>query len=231
MSENAPGRRQMSPEEQAAYDLAKAKGIAAGYLVGLSDTIDKWKGAEHRATHDSLTGLLNKEAFHDALNERVEEAKEANRSLGVFFIDLKDFKQVNDKLGHRKGDEIIIRAANLVRDTVRSEESEHPDVVAKYGNSEPGRLGGDEIGVIFDLSPGTRNRDTDLTTEERLEAAKNRIMSNFDADEEITSTGVGISIGGAILKPDESAEELLDRADKEMYEHKQSQKDENGSYR
>lgn len=204
------------------------------------ESADRLADAEYRATHDSMTGLLNKEAFKSALAERVERAENGNgNQFGVIFIDLKDFKKVNDELGHEKGDEVIIASANLVQHTVRAEDENHPDLIAnepmyENGENEPGgRLGGDEIAVLLDLSPGTDKRDTELTPEMRLEAVQKRIFETFYSDDykSITDTGVGISIGGAVYKQGETATELLDRADKAMYQHKQEQKEQEGSYR
>lgn len=191
---------------------------------------------EYRADHDALTGLLNKEAFKTILSERIIEARKNNRQLGIIFIDLKDFKQVNDKYGHEKGDEIIKKSANVVVNTVRTKQSEYPDIVSNevlYYNSDPetGRLGGDEMAVILDLTAGTDKRDTNLTTAERLHSAQERIKNNFYLSGDIVETGVGISIGGAILKTNDTAESLLARADESMYKDKQEQIEQNGSYR
>lgn len=191
---------------------------------------------EYRADHDALTGLLNKEAFKTILTERIIEARKNNRQLGVIFIDLKDFKQVNDNFGHSKGDEVIKESAKIVIDTVRTKNKTYPDIVANevlYNNqdSDAGRLGGDEIAVIVDLTPDTDKRNTNLTHSERLRGVQSRIYENFHATKHLTETGVGMSIGGAILGAEDTAETLIERADHSMYEHKQAQIEENGSYR
>ncbi len=230
MDEFAP----QTPDEQAAYDLAHAKGIAAGYLFRIQDERDQKEAALHKATHDQMTGLLNKEGFRSALEERLAEAERESRIIGVLFIDLKDFKMVNDKFGHSEGDRIIIASAQLVANTVR-ENGDHPDVVAnepRFIPSEAGRLGGDEIAVLLDLTPEQDNqkRTTSLTPRERLQSVHDKISENFHARTDIVDTGVDISIGGAIHESGESAAALLDRADKAMYENKQVQIAENGAY-
>lgn len=221
------GMLRQALDNQSNPGMDKVMGAATDIAKHIAD-------AEHRADHDPMTGLLNKEAFKKILQARIEEAGETGRELGVIFIDLKDFKQVNDKYGHEKGDEVIIKSAEVVVDTVRTNETDHPDIVSNevlYLKSDTGRLGGDEIAVILDLTPGTDKRDTELTPEERLLGAQSRIYENFHARQDIKETGVGISIGGAVLLPNETAEQLLARADQAMYEHKQEQIRENGAYR
>ncbi len=217
-----------------AYELARAKGIAAGLLLGVQETANQAAEAEYRATHDQMTGLLNKEGFRTVLENRLAEAEREGRVIGVIFIDLKDFKMVNDRFGHKEGDRVITESAQLVANTVR-QKGDHPDVVAnepRFIPSEAGRLGGDEVAVLVDLTPESddQNRTSSLTSEERLIAVQRNIYNRFHERADITDTGVDISLGGAIHTPGETVSSLLDRADQAMYEHKQEQIAENGSY-
>jgi len=92
---------------------------------------------EHLATHDSLTGLPNREMFNQLLHFAIETARRYDRQFAVLFIDLDRFKIVNDSLGHDAGDALLVEIANRLRHTLRSS-----DVVA--------RLGGDEFVVILE---------------------------------------------------------------------------------
>ena len=186
--------------------------------------------AEHRADYDDLTGLLNKGAWKRELEKKLEIAKDS--SLGVIFIDLKNFKKVNDEKGHVTGDkvlkntaEVILSVADLLTKNLRTQNNS-ADLIAnepKYtkGNNGIGRLGGDEFAVIVDLTP--RDISTDFKPEDRMSTVMERLEKDFSARDDIASTGVGMSLGGAIWHTGMNASELLSQADAAMYEHKASQ--------
>jgi len=90
----------------------------------------------HQATHDPLTGLLNRQAFERRLRSAIAVSRAGRESSCLCFLDLDQFKLVNDSCGHLAGDELLRRIAGLVREHVRA-----TDVV--------GRLGGDEFGVLL----------------------------------------------------------------------------------
>ena len=83
------------------------------------------------STFDSLTGLFNRNGFDDALNREISRAKRYDSNLSLLFLDLDDFKQVNDSFGHMAGDEALKRAAQIVMTEKRSE-----DIAARYGGEE-----------------------------------------------------------------------------------------------
>ncbi|MBV1908382.1 MAG: EAL domain-containing protein [Kangiellaceae bacterium] len=87
------------------------------------------------ATHDQLTGLANRYLFHEHLSHSISVAKRNNNSFGLLFLDLDQFKRINDSLGHDIGDMLIIEVANRIRNTVRT-----TDIVA--------RMGGDEFTIL-----------------------------------------------------------------------------------
>jgi len=91
---------------------------------------------ERLAFHDSLTGLPNRASLFDALGRAVARAAAESRQLALLYLDLDDFKPVNDALGHAAGDELLIAVAERLRGAVRK-----TDVVA--------RLGGDEFAVLL----------------------------------------------------------------------------------
>jgi diguanylate cyclase (GGDEF)-like protein len=92
---------------------------------------------EYLASHDSLTGLPNREMYNELLHFAIESAGRHDRQFAVLFIDLDRFKIINDSLGHEAGDSLLVEIANRLRQNLRSS-----DIVA--------RLGGDEFVVILE---------------------------------------------------------------------------------
>ncbi len=90
----------------------------------------------HQAHHDSLTGLPNRTMFSRRLKQGIKKAKLQQEGLGLFFIDLDKFKEINDSLGHDIGDEVLKIVANILRSSIRKE-----DTLA--------RLAGDEFTIIM----------------------------------------------------------------------------------
>ena len=105
------------------------------------DRADEKKRADERieylASHDSLTGLPNREMFNGLLRHTIENAQRYTREFSLLFIDLDRFKVINDSLGHEAGDRLLVEVAHRLRGTLRAS-----DVVA--------RLGGDEFVVILE---------------------------------------------------------------------------------
>jgi diguanylate cyclase len=108
--------------------------VATGMIFTLLE--EQLSRAEHASRHDSLTGLPNRRLFVDRLESALDAARETSRRLALLVIDLDDFKQVNDNLGHAAGDTLLQHAAERFRVHLR----EH-DTLA--------RLGGDEFAVIL----------------------------------------------------------------------------------
>ncbi len=154
---------------------------------------------EHLATHDMLTGLVNRSHFDDLLRERVAACRGQAGRLSLLYIDLDRFKHVNDRHGHAIGDALLRSVAARVKAAVRAS-----DVV--------GRLGGDEFGVILDQAMPERARQT-------ADELMRRIARPFQFGQlkvEITAS-VGLAdypAGG------DCAEALLATADAAMYRAK-----------
>ncbi len=152
---------------------------------------------EHRAMHDTLTGLPNRELLMDRLSVALARLGRQGTAVGVLFIDLDGFKEVNDIHGHQVGDELLMKVAERLRREVRD-----GDTVARYG--------GDEFVVLCE----------DLL---HVEAAQPLAQRLADAVAQPVSTGerllvVHASIGVVVEQnPATSAEALVKQADAEMY--------------
>src|ERR1700759_998200 len=157
------------------------------------------------ATHDVLTGLPNRKLILDRTEQLLARSRRYGSSLAVVFIDLDNFKLINDTLGHRAGDELLCAVTARLQSAVRE-----PDTL--------GRLGGDEFGVIAEeisLEAGP-----ELIAERLLEA----LSAPFSLAEAGAQVKVTASIGVASGERS-SADELLRDADIAMYRAKCNGKD------
>jgi len=151
------------------------------------------------ARTDRVTGLPNSRGFLEVLMTEASRSRRTARPLCLAYIDLDNFKRINDTFGHAAGDTVLGRAASLIRDTIRS-------------SDVPGRIGGDEFVVLF--------WEADL---QAAEGVAQRICESLNALETgYPGTGLGASIGVAWCETaPESVEQILQRADQAMYEAKQ----------
>lgn len=161
----------------------------------------------HRLAYfDSLTGLHNRAAFSDRLTQAVAVAHRYKRILALLFIDLDDFKRVNDTLGHVVGDQLLREVATRLRKSVRES-----DTVAHVDSDEVvARMGGDEFTVLLPEISCGGNAATVAT----------RILSALSAPFELADNEVYItpSIGISVFPQDaEDGEYLLNHADSAMY--------------
>jgi diguanylate cyclase (GGDEF)-like protein/PAS domain S-box-containing protein len=177
-------------------------------VVGITRDITMQKQAEDTiwklAHTDSLTGLPNRSLFYDRLGQCIAQANRHQQKLALLFIDLDDFKLVNDKFGHSIGDLLLQTVAERLRQNIRSE-----NTVA--------RTGGDEfICILANIG----------NTENAVIVAKKIIQSISEAIEINGSIcQIGCSIGIAIFPDDsEEIEKLVTQADHAMYKAKGSGK-------
>ena len=151
----------------------------------------------HQAFHDSLTGLANRALFVDRLDHALSLTQRNRRPLAVLFVDLDDFKTINDSLGHGEGDAILVDVAERLSGALRA-----GDTIA--------RMGGDEFAVLVE-DPPAASAPTDVAG--RLLAV---LQAPFNrAGKELF---VHASVGVAILTSrEQTADELLRNADVSMY--------------
>jgi diguanylate cyclase (GGDEF)-like protein/PAS domain S-box-containing protein len=125
--------------EDSSAAIRSANGDILGAVLVFRDVTEQRRLSgemRHRATHDALTGLVNREEFETHLQRLLEDARERHSAHAMLFIDLDQFKLVNDTCGHAVGDQLLKQVAKLLAGTVRSR-----DIVA--------RLGGDEFAMIL----------------------------------------------------------------------------------
>lgn len=165
------------------------------------------KEAELRslAYHDDLTGLPNRSLYYDRLGLAIRHSSREKSRLAVLFLDLDGFKAVNDSLGHPSGDRLLVELADRIRGSVRAE-----DTVA--------RLGGDEFIVLLPHVTGAA--DAARVAAKILDAL--RVPFLLDGRE----VSIGASVGVAVFPDDGlSAEDLVRKADREMYRAKDHRRD------
>jgi diguanylate cyclase (GGDEF)-like protein len=151
----------------------------------------------HDANHDPLTGLANRAAFLNGLQESFRDGAAGARTPAVLFIDLDGFKQVNDTLGHHCGDELIIAVAAMLRRSV-------------LGSDIVGRLGGDEFGVVL---AGVSSPEDAVTVAKRILAEMDSPVL-IDGQELKARASIGVAVAAS---GDTGADELLHHADVSMY--------------
>ncbi len=170
-------------------------------IRGLMIDITEQKYAEERivylADHDALTGLMNRRRFQEELHRCIRSAERFNHQGAVLFIDLDQFKYINDSLGHQGGDEYLIAVAKCLTDSIRD-----VDIL--------GRLGGDEFGIIL---PEVNAKDIEHIASKLLKKLSEQVLVSQGL-----LTHISASIGGAVF-PEHSNEtsELLAKADAAMY--------------
>lgn len=158
--------------------------------------------AQHAALHDSLTGLANRDYFSSSFREELAGWQTAKGLLGVIYIDLDHFKDINDTLGHAAGDEVIREAARRLRVLVPEE-------------ATLARISGDEFALLL----------PDCESRERIEQVLKRMQDRFAVPMYIGGNHLHVSLSvGAAIAPDDSLSmgELLRKADIALYSAKAS---------
>lgn len=172
-----------------------------GIFSDISIVKDSQRRMEFLATHDELTALPNRTLFLDRMRQSIARAERGGTSFAILFIDLDNFKIVNDSLGHDAGDILLREVAKRLRDCTRA-----ADTVARFG--------GDEFAVLIEEA---NSSDADMTASRIRETLKMPIM--IDGHPVHASASIGIC-----LYPEDGDEAhlLLKNADAAMYQAKES---------
>lgn len=166
----------------------------------LCDLRDSKQSLSYDANVDALTGLFNKKAFNVLLQHEVDRVHRHGGELALAYIDLNNFKRINDTHGHAAGDAALIEVGNLLKQYSRAS-----DVAV--------RLAGDEFAILLVEANG----DEAQTAADRLREEFSSLHIEWD-DQQIP---VGASIGVASFKPDMDAQTFIIAADDAMYREKQ----------
>ncbi|MFI5210234.1 MAG: putative bifunctional diguanylate cyclase/phosphodiesterase, partial [Gemmatimonadales bacterium] len=167
------------------------------------------KQLHHQAFHDPLTGLANRALFRDRVSHALTLARRQGRAIIVLFLDLDDFKKVNDSLGHSEGDRLLVAAAERFQTCARA-----ADTVA--------RLGGDEFAILIE----------DVPTSDGHTVLVDRITSAMRKPFQVSGNEVHVtaSVGIAVAGDDDTADDLLRNADVAMYSAKRRGKGRSATY-
>ena len=187
---------QIFAREQSAH----GEGAVLAAIVDVTEQRAMQRRIAHIANHDPLTDLANRVLLHERINTELARVKRQSSGLALLWLDLDQFKQVNDALGHPVGDQLLRLVADRLRQSLRME-----DVAA--------RIGGDEFAVLLVEAAGL----------EQANSYADRLIERLSEPYEVDGRAVicGCSIGIA-LAPNDSmdADELLKKADIALYRAK-----------
>ncbi len=180
--------------------------IVSGIVLNTRDVSERKRFEQqllHQAFHDPLTGLANRALFRDRVDHALKLAKRQRHTITVLFLDLDDFKKVNDSFGHGEGDKLLVLAAERFRSCARA-----ADTVA--------RLGGDEFAILIEDSTGPEEQQALI---ERLTSSMAQPFM-LSGNEVFVTASVGIAAAVA----GETVSEVLRNADTAMYAAKRAGK-------
>jgi diguanylate cyclase (GGDEF)-like protein/PAS domain S-box-containing protein len=171
----------------------------SGLVLTLRDVTEQRQLEEelkHQAFHDALTGLPNRLLLADRISQRLAAAKRDDTTAGVLFVDLDDFKVVNDTMGHGVGDELLVAAAARLASLIRDSDT-------------AARLGGDEFALLIG----------DAEDSAAVEAAADRVVRAFGEPFVLVSGSVitTVTVGVATTQDSADTDDLLRHADLALY--------------
>ena len=188
-------------------------GVTVGRVWSFRDVTEQKRlerELAHQAFHDSLTNLANQALFRDRVEHALARSSRVGEPMAVLFLDLDNFKRVNDSLGHTAGDELLVSVAERLRGCLRLSDT-------------AARLGGDEFAILLE----------DIGSEAEAEAVAGRIIASLQqpfgrGDREVF---VSASVGIAFPTPGMTGDQLLSEADLAMYTAKRRGKGRWETYR
>ena len=178
-------------------DTESGRQMSQGLLIDITDRKRLESKLIHDALHDPLTGLANRVLLRDHLERALARMARSPGMVALLFVDLDDFKRVNDSYGHAAGDQILAHVAERLLGAVRAE-----DVV--------GRQSGDEFAVLLG---GVTNAEEAIASAERILRELRRPIQ-LGAHSIVAGGSIGIALAS---DPEATAEELLTQADAAMY--------------
>lgn len=171
----------------------------------ITERKDAQRRLQHLADHDALTGLPNRSLFYKTLRRTLTAAGEGNWQVAVMFIDLDHFKNLNDTLGHARGDQLLVEFSKRLMRCIRSRDT-------------VGRLGGDEFALILVMPEG----------EQGAAIVARKIRSALQQSFQLSGRAVSLTASmGITVYPDDSSdpETLIKYADTAMYQAKHAGRD------
>ncbi|WP_162984528.1 GGDEF domain-containing response regulator [Poseidonibacter antarcticus] len=172
------------------------------YVVSLTDITEikeKSNLLEYQASHDTLTGLFNRNKFNSLLGKEIRRSSRYRNNLSLILFDIDFFKIVNDEYGHQIGDEVLKEIAKLITQNVR----EHDTIV---------RWGGEEFLLLL---PETDLKGASIVAEKIRITIYKQPLTKFKLN-------ITASFGVSILKDDDTEESFISRSDEALYEAKET---------
>ncbi|MHB8692934.1 MAG: putative bifunctional diguanylate cyclase/phosphodiesterase [Solirubrobacteraceae bacterium] len=189
--------------ESSVTNLTENRAVGA-VVVNMRDITERKRFERelaYQAFHDPVTGLANRALFHDRVEHALTRRRDHGRTLAVLFLDLDNFKSINDTSGHSAGDELLQTIASRLAGALRE-----GDTVA--------RLGGDEFGILLE------NVEDQLRVSQVIERLLDAVREPLSVEGHEVSIRCSIGIAMATETADVSVDELLRNADVAMYQAK-----------
>jgi diguanylate cyclase len=186
--------------------MAESNSAIRGALQGRSDEIDKLRAeldqVRKEAVKDPLTGLSNRRAFDERLADSLDDTLKQLKNICLLMIDIDQFKVINDQHGHQIGDKILQFIASVLKKNFKGK-----DLVARFG--------GDEFAVIIENAPRAGVKSVAETIRQQVDESN---LKRTDTGEPLGD--ITVSIGYDCIRPGDTPGEVLQRADKALYDAK-----------
>jgi diguanylate cyclase (GGDEF)-like protein len=180
-------------------DIRRAEELAERVAPALENA-RRFQEARQQADLDALTGLHNRRYFHETLAREVARAQRYSRGLALVIVDIDNFKEINDRIGHLAGDAVLSEIAERLREAVRESDI-------------PCRIGGDELALIL---PESRLADAQRLSTRIEQAVVSRPVARAGQ--------MRVSTGYAELQTNDDSTSLFERADQALFAAKQARK-------